>query len=108
MPPLSNEAEIIDVDIDSPTTTVSFYVEDGTAMDEDDFTNSQIISILKDAKCTDIKKTANGWNFTYDDVAYEDVTVEFQQLIKVKVQAKVAVLGIYGFTAAFHAGCPFL
>ena len=91
-PPLSNEAEIIDVDIDAPTTTVSFYVEDGTEMDEDDFTNSQVISILKDAKCTDIKKTSDGkWNFTYDDVAYEGVTVEFQQLIKVKVQAKVAV-----------------
>ena len=92
VPPLSNEAEIIDVDIDAPTTTVSFYVEDGTEMDEDDFTNSQVISILKDAKCTDIKKTSDGkWNFTYDDVAYEGVTVEFQQLIKVKVQAKVAV-----------------
>ena len=93
VPPLSNEAEIIDVDIDAPTTTVSFYVEDGTAMDEDDFTNSQVISILKDAKCTDIKKTSDGkWNFTYDDVAYEGVTVKFQQLIKVKVQAKVAVV----------------
>ena len=87
-PVLSNDVEVVDVDIDTPNTTIQYYVESGkkTTLDTQD-----IEAILADKGCTDITKDGNKWSFTYGKTNYKNVTITCTQQIKVKVDTKVTV-----------------
>ena len=76
-PELSDEIEVIDVNIGAPTT-IEFYVESGKATS---LTDRDIRAILTDAGCTSIKKDgATGWSFVYDDMEYTGVKVNETQV----------------------------
>ena len=79
-PELSDEIEVIDVNIGAPTT-IEFYVESGKATS---LTDRDIRAILTDAGCTSIKKDgATGWSFVYDDMEYTSVKVNETQVYEV-------------------------
>ena len=57
-PPLSDDIEVKTVDIDTPNTTIKFYVESGKATT---LTTSDIKAILADKGCKDITKSGATW-----------------------------------------------
>ena len=76
-PELSDEIEVIDVNIGAPTI-IEFYVESGKATS---LTDRDIRAILTDAGCTSIKKDGTtGWSFVYDDMEYTSVKVNETQV----------------------------
>ena len=87
-PVLSNDVEVVDVDIDTPNTAIQYYVESGkkTTLDTQD-----IEAILADEGCTDITKDGSNWSFTYGKTNYKNVTITCTQQIKVKVASEVTV-----------------
>ena len=87
-PVLSNDVEVVDVDIDTPNTAIQYYVESGK---KTTLSTQDIEAILADEGCTDITKDGNKWSFTYGKTNYKNVTITCTQMIKVKVQAKVTV-----------------
>ena len=81
-PELSDEIEVIDVNIGAPTT-IEFYVESGKATS---LTDRDIRAILTDAGCTSIKKDGTtGWSFVYDDMEYTGVKVKEEQVAAINV-----------------------
>ena len=79
---LSDEIEVIDVNIGAPTT-IEFYVESGKATS---LTDRDIRAILTDAGCTSIKKDGTtGWSFVYDDMEYTGVKVKEEQVAAINV-----------------------
>ena len=79
-PELSDEIEVIDVNIGAPTI-IEFYVESGKATS---LTDRDIRAILTDAGCTSIKKDGTtGWSFVYDDMEYTSVKVNETQVYEV-------------------------
>ena len=81
-PELSKDVEVKSVDIDTPKTTITYYVEAG----KKDLTTSDIKAILADKGCKDITKSGDKWSFTYDGMKYTDVTVEKTQVYAVSVK----------------------
>lgn len=79
-PPLSDDIEVKNVDIDTPNTTIKFYVESGKATT---LTTSDIKAILADKGCKDITKSGATWSFTYDGMTFAGVTVTQEQVYKV-------------------------
>ena len=79
-PPLSDDIEVKTVDIDTPNTTIKFYVESGKATT---LTTSDIKAILADKGCKDITKSGATWSFTYDGMTFAGVTVTQEQVYKV-------------------------
>lgn len=79
-PPLSDDIEVKTVDIDTPKTTIKFYVESGKATT---LTTSDIKAILADKGCKDITKSGATWSFTYDGMTFAGVTVTQEQVYKV-------------------------
>ena len=79
-PPLSDDIEVKNVDIDTPNTTIKFYVESGKATT---LTTSDIKAILADKGCKDITKNGATWSFTYDGMTFAGVTVTQEQVYKV-------------------------
>ncbi len=86
-PELSNDVEVKSVDIDTPKTTITYYVEAG----KKDLTTSDIKAILADKGCKDITKSKDGtWTFTYDGMTFEGVTVVTTQVYVVTCQERAA------------------
>ena len=82
-PELSKDVEVKSVDIDTPNTTITYYVEAG----KKDLTTSDIKAILADKGCKDITKSKDGtWTFTYDGMTFEGVTVVTTQVYVVTVK----------------------
>ena len=81
-PVLSDDIEVMDVDIDTPNTTITYYVESGTTT----LTTSEIKAILADKGCKDITKSGTTWSFTYDGMTFAGVTVDTVQVYKVSVK----------------------
>ena len=84
-PELSKDVEVKSVDIDTPKTTITYYVEAG----KKDLTTSDIKAILADKGCKDITKSGDKWSFTYDGMKYTDVTVEKTQVYVVTFKCVV-------------------
>ena len=82
-PPLSDDIEVKTVDIDTPNTTIKFYVESGKATT---LTTSDIKAILADKGCKDITKSGDKWSFTYDGMSFEGVTVVTTQVYALTVK----------------------
>ena len=82
-PTLSDDIEVKNVDIDTPNTTIKFYVESGKATT---LTTSDIKAILADKGCKDIAKGTTGWSFTYNGMTFTDVTVKGVQLYALTVK----------------------
>ena len=82
-PELSKDVEVKSVDIDTPNTTITYYVEAG----KKDLTTSDIKAILADKGCKDITKSKDGtWTFTYDGMTFEGVTVVTTQVYALTVK----------------------
>ena len=82
-PELSKDVEVKSVDIDTPETTITYYVEAG----KKDLTTSDIKAILADKGCKDITKSKDStWTFTYDGMTFEGVTVVTTQVYVVSVK----------------------
>ena len=81
-PDLSKDVEVKSVDIDTPETTITYYVEAG----KKDLTTSDIKAILADKGCKDITKSGSKWSFTYDGMSFEGVTVVTTQVYAVSVK----------------------
>ena len=81
-PELSKDVEVKSVDIDTPETTITYYVEAG----KKDLTTSDIKAILADKGCKDITKSGSKWSFTYDGMSFEGVTVVTTQVYVVSVK----------------------
>ena len=85
-PDLSKDVEVKSVDIDTPETTITYYVEAG----KKDLTTSDIKAILADKGCKDITKSKDGtWTFTYDGMTFEGVTVVTTQVYVVTFKCTV-------------------
>ena len=85
-PALSKDVEVKSVDIDTPNTTITYYVEAG----KKDLTTSDIKAILADKGCKDITKSKDGtWTFTYDGMTFEGVTVVTTQVYVVTFKCTV-------------------
>ena len=82
-PELSKDVEVKSVDIDTPDTTITYYVEAGAKT----LTTSDIKAILADKGCKDITKSKDGtWTFTYDGMTFEGVTVVTTQVYALTVK----------------------
>ena len=81
-PQLSKDVEVKSVDIDTPETTITYYVEAG----KKDLTTSDIKAILADKGCKDITKSGSKWSFTYDGMSFEGVTVVTTQVYALTVK----------------------
>ena len=81
-PELSKDVEVKSVDIDTPNTTITYYVEAGAKT----LTTSDIKAILADKGCKDITKSGSKWSFTYDGMSFEGVTVVTTQVYVVSVK----------------------
>ena len=82
-PDLSKDVEVKSVDIDTPDTTITYYVEAGAKT----LTTSDIKAILADKGCKDITKSKDGtWTFTYDGMTFEGVTVVTTQVYALTVK----------------------
>ena len=81
-PDLSKDVEVKSVDIDTPETTITYYVEAG----KKDLTTSDIKAILADKGCKDITKSGSKWSFTYDGMSFEGVTVVTTQVYALTVK----------------------
>ena len=85
-PELSKDVEVKNVDIDTPNTTITYYVEAGAKT----LTTSDIKAILADKGCKDITKSKDGtWTFTYDGMTFEGVTVVTTQVYVVTFKCTV-------------------
>ena len=85
-PELSKDVEVKSVDIDTPDTTITYYVEAGAKT----LTTSDIKAILADKGCKDITKSKDGtWTFTYDGMTFEGVTVVTTQVYVVTFKCTV-------------------
>ena len=84
-PDLSKDVEVKSVDIDTPETTITYYVEAG----KKDLTTSDIKAILADKGCKDITKSGNKWSFTYDGMSFEGVTVVTTQVYVVTFKCAI-------------------
>ena len=84
-PELSKDVEVKSVDIDTPNTTITYYVEAG----KKDLTTSDIKAILADKGCKDITKSGSKWSFTYDGMSFEGVTVVTTQVYVVTFKCTV-------------------
>ena len=85
-PELSKDVEVKSVDIDTPNTTITYYVEAGAKT----LTTSDIKAILADKGCKDITKSKDGtWTFTYDGMTFEGVTVATTQVYVVTFKCTV-------------------
>ena len=85
-PELSKDVEVKSVDIDTPNTTITYYVEAGAKT----LTTSDIKAILADKGCKDITKSKDGtWTFTYDGMTFEGVTVVTTQVYVVTFKCTV-------------------
>ena len=84
-PDLSKDVEVKSVDIDTPETTITYYVEAG----KKDLTTSDIKAILADKGCKDITKSGSQWSFTYDGMSFEGVTVVTTQVYVVTFKCTV-------------------
>ena len=85
-PDLSKDVEVKSVDIDTPETTITYYVEAGAKT----LTTSDIKAILADKGCKDITKSKDGtWTFTYDGMTFEGVTVVTTQVYVVTFKCTV-------------------
>ena len=84
-PELSKDVEVKSVDIDTPNTTITYYVEAG----KKDLTTSDIKAILADKGCKDITKSGSKWSFTYDGMTFEGVTVVTTQVYVVTFKCTV-------------------
>ena len=84
-PDLSKDVEVKSVDIDTPETTITYYVEAG----KKDLTTSDIKAILADKGCKDITKSGSKWSFTYDGMSFEGVTVVTTQVYVVTFKCTV-------------------
>ena len=84
-PDLSKDVEVKSVDIDTPETTITYYVEAG----KKDLTTSDIKAILADKGCKDITKSGSNWSFTYDGMSFEGVTVVTTQVYVVTFKCTV-------------------
>ena len=78
-PELSKDVEVKSVDIDTPNTTITYYVEAGAKT----LSTSDIKAILADKGCKDITKSGATWSFTYDGMTFAGVTVTQEQVYKV-------------------------
>ena len=81
-PDLSKDVEVKSVDIDTPETTITYYVEAG----KKDLTTSDIKAILADKGCKDITKSGDKWSFTYDGMTFEGVKVVTTQVYALTVK----------------------
>ena len=84
-PDLSKDVEVKSVDIDTPETTITYYVEAG----KKDLTTSDIKAILADKGCKDITKSGDKWSFTYDGMSFEGVTVVTTQVYVVTFKCAI-------------------
>ena len=84
-PDLSKDVEVKSVDIDTPNTTITYYVEAG----KKDLTTSDIKAILADKGCKDITKSGDKWSFTYDGMTFEGVKVVTTQVYVVTFKCTV-------------------
>ena len=84
-PDLSKDVEVKSVDIDTPETTITYYVEAG----KKDLTTSDIKAILADKGCKDITKSGSKWSFTYDGMSFEGVTVVTTQVYVVTFKCAI-------------------
>ena len=84
-PDLSKDVEVKSVDIDTPNTTITYYVEAG----KKDLTTSDIKAILADKGCKDITKSGDKWSFTYDGMSFEGVTVVTTQVYVVTFKCAI-------------------
>ena len=84
-PDLSKDVEVKSVDIDTPKTTITYYVEAG----KKDLTTSDIKAILADKGCKDITKSGDKWSFTYDGMSFEGVTVVTTQVYVVTFKCAI-------------------
>ena len=84
-PDLSKDVEVKSVDIDTPNTTITYYVEAG----KKDLTTSDIKAILADKGCKDITKSGSKWSFTYDGMTFEGVTVVTTQVYVVTFKCDI-------------------
>ena len=84
-PDLSKDVEVKSVDIDTPETTITYYVEAG----KKDLTTSDIKAILADKGCKDITKSGSKWSFTYDGMSFEGATVVTTQVYVVTFKCTV-------------------
>ena len=85
-PELSKDVEVKSVDIDTPNTTITYYVEAGTKT----LSTSDIKAILADKGCKDITKSKNStWTFTYDGMTFEGVTVVTTQVYVVTFKCAI-------------------
>ena len=85
-PELSKDVEVKSVNIDTPNTTITYYVEAG----KKDLTTSDIKAILADKGCKDITKSKDStWTFTYDGMTFEGVTVVTTQVYVVTFKCTV-------------------
>ena len=81
-PQLSKDVEVKSVDIDTPNTTITYYVEAGAKT----LTTSDIKAILADKGCKDITKSGDKWSFTYDGMTFEGVKVVTTQVYALTVK----------------------
>ena len=85
-PELSKDVEVKSVDIDTPNTTITYYVEAGAKT----LSTSDIKAILADKGCKDITKSKDGtWTFTYDGMTFEGVTVVTTQVYVVTFKCAI-------------------
>ena len=84
-PELSKDVEVKSVDIDTPKTTITYYVEAGAKT----LTTSDIKAILADKGCKDITKSGDKWSFTYDGMTFEGVNVVTTQVYVVTFKCTV-------------------
>ena len=84
-PELSKDVEVKSVDIDTPNTTITYYVEAGAKT----LTTSDIKAILADKGCKDITKSGDKWSFTYDGMTFEGVKVVTTQVYVVTFKCTV-------------------
>ena len=85
-PELSKDVEVKSVDIDTPKTTITYYVEAGAKT----LSTSDIKAILADKGCKDITKSKDKtWTFTYDGMTFEGVTVVTTQVYVVTFKCAI-------------------
>ena len=85
-PELSKDVEVKSVDIDTPNTTITYYVEAGAKT----LSTSDIKAILADKGCKDITKSKDDtWTFTYDGMTFEGVTVVTTQVYVVTFKCAI-------------------
>ena len=85
-PVLSDDVVVKSVSIDN-TTEIRYYVESGKKA----LSTSDIKAILADKGCTEIEKNGTTWNFKYDGMKFNKVTVNPVQVYAVSAQSRYGV-----------------